>query len=168
MPAANAIALFQFEKNIEAAAEALLKSAGLAATFERLDNAEFEAATANRITVQASAFDRASEHEGMSADTTPRSFFNHFKGTLTYAITTRRDTTGRAYHELALGTIRALHAALVNPFTVAPALPYQIIKCAESGGSISFIKSGERDRSELTYDLEIGIDGDTLRFAATP
>lgn len=162
MPTTSAATLYRFEKAFDAAAEAMLKAAGIAASFERMD--EDAEGPVSRVVVSAGGFQRASEHMGQSANVQPVWFYNHFRGQLTYEITSPRNSAGREFHENALGKIRAIHAAKLNPFTVPPALPYQVIRCVEGNGSFSYLRAGDRDRSELTYEVEIGINGDSIIF----
>lgn len=165
MPAATAPTLFKFEANVEDSALALLAAKGLTNAFGR--TSEATATPSNNIVVEVSPFDLGSEHMIASADTVPVWFRNHFKGTLTYRITTKRDTAGQTYHEDAVGKIRAAHAALTNPFDYSPALPYQVMRSVISKGSFTYLKTGDRDVSELAYDLDIGILTGSLTFSAT-
>lgn len=165
MPAATAPALLLFEKNVEESAVALLASLGITAVYERFD--EDDAPPANMVVIVASPFERASEHMGLSADTVPVWFFNHFKGNLTYRVTSVRNEAGIAFHRDVISKIRAAHAAEINPFDPSPSLPYQVMRCIESAGTYTYLKNGDRDRSEMVFELEIGIRGDTFTLSVT-
>jgi hypothetical protein len=149
--------LLRFEHNFSDAGKAALLAVGItpARSFEELGDLP-----ANRVVAEPSAFTRASGHMAFAANRQP--FYDHFTGTLTFIVTTKRDETGPALHREWLGKIRAL---MTRPRQAFKGLPYKIIKLEDGAGSITNVNDGERDRSELVYTIELGIPGALMDYA---
>lgn len=151
--------LYQFEANITAAAVGALKAAGVTPVHSAHDT------TADlpkeRVDIEASSFSRASAHIDFAKN--GRTFYNHFQGQLRFIVTTKRDATGPAAHAAYLGEIRALCDMARQALVVEG---YRFIRIQESSGSITYINEGERDRSELLFDLELSIPGAFMDYAA--
>jgi hypothetical protein len=146
--------LYDFEPAYRAAMLAALRSAAVPADQSYDALADTASLPAARIVVEASGFARASARKGLSRQ--GRYFDNHFSGQLTFTVTTPRSGGGPALHRHWVALIRALCSAPQQPFA---RLPYQIHRLVPSGSTLTYINEGERDRSELVFDVEHGIPG---------
>lgn len=143
--------LFAFESVFHAAGKAALTAAGVSPAYHARELVDLPAA---RVVVEASGFARASGHMAFDAQRQP--FYDHRGFRLTYTITTPRTAEGVARHDAWLASIRALHE---RPRQTFAALPYKLIKLEPSDSSLTYIQEGERDRSELIWEGELGIPG---------
>lgn len=145
-------ALLAFESVFHAACRSAMQAAGITPAYDARDLGGD--APASRVVVEASGFARASGHMAFDAERQP--FHDHYRGQLTYTITTPRTAPGVAQHDAWLAAIRALHE---RPRQTFARLPYKILKLEPGPGSITYVNEGERDRSELVFDVELGLPG---------
>lgn len=151
--------LLSFEATWHAGGKAALTAAGITPAYHARDvTAELPA---SRVVLEASGFARASGHMGTAQG--GQLFYDHHRGQLTYIVTTPRTTAGVLQHDTWIGQVRALNLRARQTFA---GLPYKIMKLEESPSSITYINEGERDRSELIYDVEFSIPGGLVDFAA--
>jgi hypothetical protein len=146
----DVLSLYAFEDQFHAAVVARLKAAGVEDAFPALDlGADAPAA---RIVVEATGFARASGHMGAGPAGELR--YDHFGGQVNITIITPRRDDGPATHARWLGLVRELFLPSRRPLA---GMPYQIMRFEESGGSVTRVQDGERDRSELVFEAEIGL-----------
>ncbi len=151
--------LLDFESRFHTAALAALLAEGISPAYSARDlTPDLPPA---RVVVEAGGFARASGHMAFAADGSP--FYDHYTGQLAYTLTTPRTPAGVAVHAAWLGRVRALHQRARQAIA---GLPYGIVKMEDTGGSITYIRDGERDRSELLYTVEFGIPGAAMDFSA--
>ena len=153
--------IYQFELNVETGVLGSLKA--LDATlpaYKRLDNTASLPRT--YLVVEASPFTPASDHMAFAQDGTP--FRCHYSGQVAIHIQTPRDAgaTAEAYHHALVALVRRV---LGTPLSLQLP-PYGILDIKEGGGSITFQKDGDRDRSELNFDLQLGIPSGLLDYSA--
>lgn len=151
--------ILQFEPALESTAQADLIAQGATATYTRLDLTSD--LPANRIVVEASGFVRASEQMGQSVD--GEWFYNHYRGQLQFSLTTKRDNDGPALHRQWLGLVRD---RLSRPRQILTGFPFDILRVAESTASVTYLNEGDRDRSDLVFDIELAIPGTEMNYAA--
>ena len=150
--------IFQFEKNIDTGVIAGLTALGATPVFAARDD---EASLpSDRIVVDSSPFTRASEQQDFCKAGVP--FYNHFSGKTSIIITTKRNPASAAQHDAWIGLVRRFFSA---PQADVRILPYDILSIKDSGGSVTFLKDGERDRSELNFEIELGIPGPLMDYA---
>jgi hypothetical protein len=152
--------LLAFESLFHAAAKGGLTAAGITPAYHARDITTD--LPASRVVLEASGFARASGHMGTAQG--GQLFYDHHRGQLTYIVTTPRTAAGALQHDAWLGAVRAFNLRARQSFA---GLPYKILKLEESPSSLTYINEGERDRSELIYDLEFSIPGGLVDFAAT-
>lgn len=145
-----ALSPYAFEDQFHAACVARLLAGGVASAYAARDQGAD--APAERIVVEASGFVRASGHMGRGPAGEWR--YDHFGGQVSFAIVTTRRGDGPATHARWLGLVRELFLPSRIPLA---GLPYQMLRFEESSGSVTYVQDGERDRSELVFDVEIGL-----------
>jgi hypothetical protein len=149
MPATPPLPIHAYEPQFNAACKARLTAGGVDPAYSADDLVDLPA---QRVVVEASGFSRASNH--VSPGPSGRLRYDNKSGTVLFIITTPRTAEGRLKHHEWLGLVRELFEPDKRPLA---GMPYQIMRFEETGGSITYIKEGERDRSELIYAAEIGI-----------
>lgn len=151
-------ALLDFETVFHTAGKALLTTEGIAPAFTARELGERPPA---HVVMEASGFVRASGHMGRAKG--GQWFYDHHVGQLQYTLTTPRTAEGVALHGAWIGRLRALHQRARQAWA---GLPYQITKLEETSGTLTYIREGERDRSELVFAVEFGIPGALMDFSA--
>lgn len=151
--------LYKFEPRIRSACVASLKARAIENVFDADDTSADS--PKNRLVVEASGYTRASNHKDIAKN--GRAFFNHYTGQVRFIITTKRDTEGTAKHEAYLGAVRSLMDTARAALAVEG---YCFLPFTENAGSVTYINEGERDRSELIYDIPLSIPGAFMDYAA--
>ena len=154
-PAARATAprsVFAFEALFALGGAARLRAAGVEHAYDAQAAETLPPEITSKIVVEASGFVRASLHKGLGPDGRLR--YDHHTGQVTFILSTPRDAAGVARHRAWLALMRETFLPARAPFAT---LPYQIMRFEETGGSITFVQDGERDRSELVFLAEIGL-----------
>lgn len=150
--------LLDFETTFHVSGKALLTAEGIVPAYHARELGDLPPA---RVVVEASSFTRASTHQAQAVG--GQWFDDHHTGQLQFIITTPRTAEGAAVHSAWLGRVRAMNQRARQAWT---GLPYKILKLEETGASITYIRDGERDRSELVYEVELGIPGALMDFSA--
>lgn len=156
--------IYQFDLRNETSLKSALVALGAALpVYARLEATE-ELPRAY-ITIEASPFTPASEQLAFSADLPPLPFRNHYSGQVRFEIQTpRNDPASAAAHHASLGLVRQMLGQLGANITIAP---YEILDVQETSGSLTMIRDGERDRSTLVFDVQLGIPGAQMSFIGT-
>lgn len=144
--------ILAYEARLQAAAVALLTSAGATPAFGGTDTEE--SLPASRVVAEVTSGGRASGHMGF--DRAGQPFYDHQSATLTFIVTTPITSEGVARHGVLLGLIRDTFRRGKGALQDAP---YKIMRLEETSGSITYIREGERHRSELQFTVEFGIPG---------
>lgn len=159
--------LFRFEQNIENALVASLAARGIVATAATAANYVQDSTggtgtgSAPYVGVSSSSFDQASQQQAFAVNGSQ--FYNHFRGHVSVIIVTNRTAAGQALHHKQLGIVRAMMTRARQAF--APEA-YEILKVTASSGSFVMLRDREYDRTELMYEIELGIIGARMDFAA--
>lgn len=154
--------IYQFEANLTKATAAAIKAIGIPTVVRDMDDARV---TTPYVMVSAANFIQASGQMawagGNPANRVP--FYNHFSGTLTVTIVTTRnpDGSGQATQDTYRGQITALFA---RPRGGVRFLGYDILSVNATGSNSSQDDRQQQDRTELTFAVELAIDGAAMNL----